>query len=71
MALENLMLYLSDIYPMCLDEDDYSSVACALHYYVSKMYDESLEIEDYSSLYDTSCDKCGKYLKDLETACSI
>lgn len=71
MALENLMLYLSDIYPSCLEEEDYSCLACALHYYVSKMYDESIEIEDFSSLYVANNEKCKKYLKDLESACSI
>jgi len=71
MALENLMLYLSDIYPLYLDEEDYPSVSCALHYFVSKMYDESLNIEDYVFLYNANVDKCEKYLKDLESACSI
>lgn len=71
MALENLMLYLSDIYPLHLDEEEYPSVACALHYYVSKMYDESLELEDYTTLYKVDKDNCDKYLKDLITACSI
>ena len=71
MALENLMLYLSDIYPCSLDEDEYSSIACALHYYVSKMYDESLLLEDFVPLYKANLNKCNKYFKDLETACSI
>lgn len=71
LALENLMLYLSDVYPLNLDEDDYSALACVLHYYVSKMYDESLEIEDYSFLYSVDSQKCEKYLKELESACSI
>jgi len=71
LALENLMLYLSDIYPKNLDEDEYSVIACILHYYVSKMYDESLEIEDYCSLYRVDSNKCAKYLEDLESACSI
>ena len=70
-ALENLMLYLSDIYPKCLDEEERVVIACVLHYYVSKMYDESLKVEDYSSLYRVDNDKCKKYLKDLESACSI
>ena len=71
MVLENLMLYLSDIYPLSLDEEEYPSVACALHFYVSKMYDESLLIEDFVPLYKANLDKCNKYFKDLETACSI
>ena len=71
MALENLMLYLSDIYPRCLDEDEYGMVACVLHYYVSKMYDESLELEDYTFMYNTNALNCEKYLKELITACSI
>ena len=71
MALENLMLYLSDIYPRHIDEEEYSSIACTLHYYVSLMYDESLKLEDYTSLYDVNVNDCEKYLKELITACSI
>lgn len=70
-ALENLMLYLSDIYPLSLDEEEYDSVACTLHYYVSKMYDESLGLECLTSIYNVDISKCSKYLEDLETACSI
>lgn len=70
-ALENLMLYLSDIYPAFVDEDDYNSIACTLHYYVSKMYDDSLEIEYFASIYGVEEGKCTTYLKDLESACSI
>jgi hypothetical protein len=70
-ALENLMLYLSDIYPVNVDESDYETIACALHYYVSKMYDESLEMQYFSSIYGVNESKCASYLKDLESACSI
>ena len=71
MALENLMLYLSDIYPKNLEEEEYSLVACALQYYVSKMYDESLTLDYFTSIYKVDEDKCSKYLLDLESACSI
>lgn len=71
MALENLMLYLSDIYPTYVQDLDYDCVACALHYYVSKMYDESLKIEDFASIYKVNYEKCEDYLKDLKSACSI
>ena len=71
MALENLMLYLSDIYPSHLSEEDYSLVACALQYYVSKMYDESLTLDYFTSIYKVDESKCQKYLLDLESACSI
>ena len=71
MALENLMLYLSDIYPIHLDESEYELVACALQYYVSKMYDDSLELNYFTSIYKVDESKCCSYLKDLETACSI
>ncbi len=70
-VLENLMLYLSDIYPDDVDENEYSSIACALHYYVCKMYDESLQIDYFAPLYGVNEEKCFSYLKDLETACSI
>lgn len=71
MILENLMLYLSDVYPVCLDEKEYGLVACALQYYVSKMYDDSLKLEYFTSIYKVDERECYKYLKDLETACSI
>ena len=71
MALENLMLYLSDIYPVCISEEEYDYVACSLQYYVSKMYDESLEMNYFSDLYGINEDKCNKYLKEIESACSI
>lgn len=70
-ALENLMLYLSDIYPNVVDEEEYSVIACALHYYVSKMYDESLNISYFAPLYGADEEKCSLYLKELESACSI
>ena len=70
-ALENLMLYLSDIYPSYVDEDEYDTIACTLQYYVSKMYDDSLDIEYFASMYGINGDKCSSYLKDLESACSI
>ena len=70
-ALENLMFYLSDIYPNHVDEDEYNTIACTIHYYVSKMFDESLEIDDFASIYDVKTSSCYQYLKDLETACSI
>ena len=70
-ALENLMLYLSDIYPVFIEEDEYDAIACALHYYVSKMYDESLELSYFSSIYGVNEDKCTSYIEVLESACSI
>lgn len=70
-VLENLMLYLSDVYPSSLDESEYDNIACALHYYVSKMYDESLQLDYFTSIYNINNNECEKYLKDLETACSI
>lgn len=70
-VLENLMLYLSDVYPDSIDEGEYTSIACALHYYVCKMYDESLKIDYFAPLYGVNGEKCFSYLKDLETACSI
>lgn len=70
-VLENLMLYLSDIYPNNVDEEEYETIACALQYYVSKMYDDSLDIEYFSSMYKVNGDKCASYLEDLERACSI
>ena len=71
MALENLMLYLSDIYPNSFDESEYPFIACALQYYVNKMYDESLELKYFTSIYNIENEQCEKYLKDLESACSI
>lgn len=70
-VLENLMLYLSDIYPDDVEEDEYPSIACALHYYVCKMYDESLGMDYFAPLYGVDEEKCFSYLKDLETACLI
>lgn len=70
-VLENLMLYLSDIYPKNVEESDYEAIACTLQYYVSKMYDESLNINYFTSLYGVEEEKCALYLKDLESACSI
>lgn len=71
MTLENLMLYLSDVYPTNFDEEEYEYIACSLHYYVSKMYDESLNVKYFSDLYHIEEEKCYKYLKEIETACSI
>jgi len=65
------MLYLSDIYPNKVDEDEYPIIACTLHYYVSKMYDESINISCFAPLYGVDEEKCVAYLEDLERACSI
>lgn len=70
-ALENLMLYLSDMYPNNVEESDYMAIACSIQYYVSQMYDESLKIEYFSSIYGVSEEKCLMHIKDLESACSI
>ena len=70
-ALENLMLYLSDIYPNNVEEEEYNYIACALHYYVRKMYDESIKIGYFAPLYGVDESKCISYLKELESACSI
>lgn len=70
-VLENLMLYLSDIYPNNVEEEEYETIACALQYYVSKMYDDSLDVEYFTSLYGVNEEKCVLYIKDLERACSI
>lgn len=71
MSLENLMLYLSDVYPSNFDESEYPFIACALQYYVSKLYDDSLSLDYFTSIYAIENEQCEKYLKDLESACSI
>ena len=69
--LENLMLYLSDVYPENIGVEEYANVACVLHYYVAKMYDESLKEDYFESIYGAKIDQWNLYLKDLESACSI
>ena len=65
------MLYLSDIYPASLDESEYATVGCALHYYASKLYGESKELEEYCNSYGVEKEECKKYLQELQSACAI
>lgn len=71
LACENLMLYLSDIYPSKIKEKDYEFVAYCIHLYSLRMYGEEVNEDELSSIYKTSKQNEEKILCQLQTACSI
>ena len=70
LASENLMLYLSDIYPFKTDEKDYNFIAYCIHLYSLKMYGEE-NINTLGDIYNVDKSNEDKILNQLQTACSI
>ena len=52
LACENLMLYLSEIYPKTIKEKDYESLAYCIHLYSSRMYGEEINEEELALIYN-------------------
>lgn len=71
LACENLMLYLSEIYPRSVKVKDYECVAYNIHLYSSRMYGEEVNEEELALIYKIDKRKDNKILNKLETACSI
>jgi len=71
LAHENLMLYLSDIYPNKISEYEYNYIAYCIHLYSMKMYGEDVDESLLASLYKVSESRNEKILNQLQTACSI
>ena len=69
LASENLMLYLSEIYPSKISEKDYGFIAYCIHLYSLKMYGE--EDNKLSSIYKIDKANEEEVLNLLQTACSI
>ena len=68
-ALENLMLYLSEIYPRKVKEKEYGFIAYCIHLYSLKMYGD--EDEKLSLIYNIDNHNQEEILNLLQTACSI
>ena len=69
LALENLMLYLSEIYPRKVKEREYGFIAYCIHLYSLKMYGE--DDEKLTLIYNIDNHKQDEILNLLQTACSI
>lgn len=69
LALENLMLYLSEIYPNKIKEEEYGFIAYCIHLHSLKMYGE--EDEKLSIIYKIDKNNEEEILNLLKTACSI
>ena len=69
LALENLMLYLSEIYPRKVKEKEYGFIAYCIHLYSLKMYGD--EDEKLSLIYNIDNHNQEEILNLLQTACSI
>lgn len=70
LALENLMLYLSEIYPTKLKEEEYGFIAYCIHLYSLRMYGEENK-ENLSIIYRIDNNNEEEILNLLQTACSI
>ena len=71
LASENLMLYLSDIYPRKVSESEYGFIAYCVHLYSSKMYDIEVDEKALALIYKIDKQNKDKIFSKLETACSI
>lgn len=71
LACENLMLYLSEIYPKTVKENDYEFVAYCIHLYSSRMYGDEVNEDELALIYNIDKKNNEKMLLKLETACSI
>ena len=71
LACENLMLYLSEIYPATIEENEYDFIAYCVHLYSMKMYGEDPNEEDLATQYNIDKARQEKMLLKLQTACSI
>lgn len=70
LALENLMLYLSEIYPRKLREEEYGFIAYCIHLYSLRMYGEE-NSDNLSIIYRIDNKNTDEILNLLQTACSI
>lgn len=71
LACENLMLYLSEIYPRKVKEIDYNFIGYCIHLYSSKMYGLDVNEDELALIYKIDKQNKDKILVKLETACSI
>ena len=71
LAIENLMLYLSDIYPFNIKEKDYEFLAYCIHLYSLRMYGNEISEDELSLIYNIDKQNEDKILMKLQTACSI
>lgn len=71
LASENLMLYLSEIYPNNIKESEYEFIAYCIHLYSARMYGENVNEDELALIYNIDKKDNEKILLKLETACSI
>ena len=71
LANENLMLYLSDIYPSKVNVNDYNLLAYYIHVYSLRMYGEVNDEKVLASIYGVNASSDEEILNQLQTACSI
>ena len=71
LASENLMLYLSEIYPSKIQEIDYNFIGYCIHLYSAKMYGLDINEDELAFIYKIDKRNKDKMLGKLETACSI
>ena len=71
LACENLMLYLSEIYPRKLSESEYNFIAYCIHLYSVKMFSIDVDEKKLTRIYNIDTQDVDKILVKLATACSI
>ena len=71
LATENLMLYLSEIYPKKVAVSDYETLAYCIHLFSLRMYGEEVNDNELGLIYNIDKEKEEKMLLKLQTACSI
>ena len=71
LSCENLMLYLSEIYPRTIKEKEYDFIACCIHIYSARMYGLEVNEEQLALIYKIDKTNKDKIFMKLETACSI
>ena len=71
LACENLMLYLSEIYPRKVKEYEYKFIAYCIHIYSVKMFSIDIDEKKLTRIYNIDTRNADKILIKLATACSI
>jgi hypothetical protein len=71
LATENLMLYLSEIYPKTVKSKEYNFIAYCVHTYSARMYGLEVSEDELALIYKIDKNNKEKMFMKLETACSI
>lgn len=64
-ALQFATIYLYDIFPRTISEDEVNSLAGAIHYYLATLQDIRLDLEDVEIAYYADGDEIAEYLENF------